>query len=400
MTAAATEQTTLITLTINGQSVSVPTGTTIWEAARQLGIDIPVLCHDPRLDPVAVCRVCAVDVKGARVAQAACIRQVEPGMEVQTHSERIERSRKMLAELLLADHPTPCAKHQKNGNCELELLGEQYGLLKVPSPRRGEGQGEGKVAIRLPARVTENGHDPSSPVIAVDHNACILCDRCIRGCDDIQNNDVIGRTGKGAHAHIGFDLNLPMGKSTCVACGECASVCPTGALFNKPLTVDVALPQTKAVDSVCPYCGVGCAITYHVKDNKIVQVSGRESPVNHGRLCVKGRYGFDYALHPQRLTAPLIRKPEAYPKGPLSQDVRGADGKWQRKPGGIVDYAEVMPAFREATWGRSADVSRQQTQRHSRSTWSWRTGRLWLSQMLERGSLSVSKADSCRVRHQ
>jgi formate dehydrogenase major subunit len=147
-----------------------------------------------------------------------------------------------------------------------------------------------------------------------------------------------------------------MGNSTCVSCGECAAVCPTGALFNKPLTIDVALPTTQEVDSVCPYCGVGCAITYHVKDNKIVQVSGRESPVNHGRLCVKGRYGFDYALHPHRLTTPLIRRPECYPKGPLSQDVRGEDGKWQRKPGGIVDYAEVLPAFREASWEEALDL--------------------------------------------
>src|SRR5262245_37447604 len=152
-----------LTLTIDGQTLSVPEGTTIWEAARQLGIHIPVLCHDPRLSPVAVCRVCAVDVKGARVAQAACIRQVEAGMEVTTHSDRIERSRKMLAELLLADHPTPCAKHKKNGDCELELLGEHYGLLK---PRRS--------GVRFRPRIVEDGHDISSPVIAVDHNACIL----------------------------------------------------------------------------------------------------------------------------------------------------------------------------------------------------------------------------------
>ncbi len=347
MTTTPALETKSLTLTIDDQTVTVPEGTTIWDAARKLGIAIPALCHDPRLHPVAVCRVCAVEVKGARVAQAACIRQVEAGMEVQTHTDKVERARKMLVELLLADHPTPCAKHKKNSNCELELLGEKYSLLKVPPSRRREGQGEGS---RFRPRIMEDGHDPSSPVITVDHNACILCDRCIRGCDDIQNNEVIGRTGKGTHAHIGFDLNLPMGKSTCVSCGECASVCPTGALFNKALTIDVPLSETKAVDSVCPYCGVGCAITYHVKDDKIVQVSGRESPVNHGRLCVKGRYGFDYALHPQRLTVPLIRRPEFYPKGPLSQDVRGDDGQWQRKPGGIVDYAEVLPAFHEATW--------------------------------------------------
>src|SRR5262245_41969392 len=234
MTATTTQETTLVTLTIDGQVVTVPEGTTIWDAARRLGIDIPVLCHDPRLDPVAVCRVCAVDVKGARVAQAACIRQVEAGMEVQTQSEKIERSRKMLTELLLADHPTPCAKHKKNGNCELEILGERYGLLEASSPHGGERQSEGILPVRFRPRIMEDGHDSSSPVIAVDHHACILCDRCIRGCDDIQNNEVIGRTGKGAHAHIGFDLNLPMGKSTCVSCGECAAVCPTGALFNKP----------------------------------------------------------------------------------------------------------------------------------------------------------------------
>lgn len=362
MTNTHTQESKSLTLTIDGREVTVPEGTTIWDAARKLGIDIPVLCHDPRLSPVAVCRVCTVEVKGARVAQAACIRQAEVGMEVQTHTDKIERARKMLVELLLADHPTPCVKHKKNGNCELELLAEKYRL----------------VAPRFSAQVSHNGHDVSSPVIAVDHNTCILCDRCIRACDDIQNNEVIGRTGKGYEAHIGFDLNLPMGNSTCVSCGECMAACPTGALFNKPLTIDVSLKETKAVDSVCPYCGVGCAITYHVKDNTIVQVSGRESPVNHNRLCVKGRYGFDYALHPQRLTVPLIRRTDFYPKGPLSQDVKSeeareeerqkAKGKEQkeegekreeerqREPGGIVDYAEVMPAFREATWNEALDL--------------------------------------------
>jgi formate dehydrogenase major subunit len=373
MTNTHIQESKSLTLTIDGHEVTVPEGTTVWEAARKLGIDIPVLCHDPRLSPVAVCRVCAVEVKGARVAQAACIRQAEAGMEVQTHTDKIERARKVLVELLLADHPTPCVKHKKNGNCELELLGEKYGLLS------GQDQSERDTFLRFQPRTpvlssiagTKNGHDLSSPVIAVDHNACILCDRCIRACDDIQSNEVIGRTGKGYKANIGFDLNLPMGNSTCVSCGECMAACPTGALFNKPLTIDVPLKETKAVDSVCPYCGVGCAITYYVKDNTIVQVSGRESPGNQGRLCVKGRYGFDYALHPQRLTVPLIRRAEFYPRGPLSQDVKGEEkqkrfpagtkGKGQkeqgeRKPGGIVDYAEVMPAFREATWDEALDL--------------------------------------------
>ena len=165
MTTTHPQEMKAVTLSIDGQTVAVPEGTTIWDAARKLGIDIPVLCHDPRLAPVAVCRVCAVEVKGARVAQAACIRQVEAGMEVQTHTEKIERSRKMLVELLLADHPIPCVKHQKNGDCELELLGERYGLLKISSPRRGEKQGEGNAAVRFRPRIEENGHDASSPVI-------------------------------------------------------------------------------------------------------------------------------------------------------------------------------------------------------------------------------------------
>src|SRR5262249_39824498 len=144
--------------------------------------------------------------------------------------------------------------------------------------------------------------------------------------------------------------------STCVACGECAALCPTGALTNKPLTLPlVPRTQATAVESVCPYCGVGCALTYHVKDNHILWAEGRDSPGNEGRLCIKGRYGWDYTAHEQRLTRPLIRRPEYYPKGPLSREVRGdatrgdaARGDAARR--GVVDYAEVMPAFREATW--------------------------------------------------
>jgi formate dehydrogenase major subunit len=174
----------------------------------------------------------------------------------------------------------------------------------------------------------------------------------MRACDEIQSNEVIGRTGKGYTATIGFDLNQPMGSSTCVSCGECASVCPTGALTNKPITLPLApRSQTQAVDSVCPYCGVGCALTYHVKDKHIVWAEGRESPGNQARLCVKGRYGWDYTHHPQRLTRPLIRRPEFYPKRPLASEVHG-----KRPKHGIVDYAEILPAFREATWDEALDL--------------------------------------------
>jgi formate dehydrogenase major subunit len=310
-----------VEFSIDGQSLQVPTGTTIWEAARQVGIDIPVLCHHPHLNPVAVCRVCAVEVEGARVLAASCIRQVEPGMKVRTASDRVERSRRMLVELLMADHPTPCARQQQLGTCELEGLASRYGLDRS----------------RFATRASTNGLDVSSPVIAVDHNACILCDRCIRACDDLQVNEVIGRHGKGFLAKIGFDMDQPMGQSSCVSCGECMAYCPTGALTDKALSSVTDFTTTTPVDSVCPYCGVGCSITYHVKDDIIARVSGRDGPANQGRLCVKGRYGFDYANHPERLTVPLIRKPE-YPKRPGS-------------------YPSPRDCFREATWDEALDLA-------------------------------------------
>jgi formate dehydrogenase major subunit len=172
----------------------------------------------------------------------------------------------------------------------------------------------------------------------------------------VQSNEVIGRSGKGYASQIAFDLNNPMGESTCVSCGECASVCPTGALTNKPITLPlVSKSDLTAVDSVCPYCGVGCATTFYAKEGRIVLAEGRESPVNHSRLCVKGRYGWDYAVHPQRLTKPLIRREEFYPKGPLSPEVKDSIARG-RKPGGVVDYEDVLPAFREATWDEALDL--------------------------------------------
>jgi formate dehydrogenase major subunit len=343
----------MIQLTLDSRPITVAPGTTIWDAARQHGIDIPALCHHPRMPPVGVCRMCVVDV-GGRVLAASCVRPCEPGMKVQTGGERVEKHRRLLTALLLADHPTPCARARTTGDCELEALGRCYGLID------GKGsvlRGPWSVTRNHGPRTTDHGprtKDLSSPIIAVDHQACILCDRCIRACDDLQCNEVIGRTGKGFAARIAFDLDQPLGASTCVSCGECVASCPTGALVNKPLTLPlVPRSQTQAVDSVCPYCGVGCALTYHVKDNRILWAEGRDSPGNHGRLCVKGRYGWDYAQHRQRLTVPLIRRPEFYPKGPLSAAVCG---KGNGRPGGVVDDAEVLPAFREATWDEALDL--------------------------------------------
>jgi len=206
----------MVELAIDGKPMRVPNGTTIFEAAQMSGIPIPTLCHSQNQTPVGVCRLCVVDT-GARVLSASCVRPVEPGMKVVTNSDRVLRARKTLLELLVSDHPSPCARQEKSGDCELEAFAKAAGIA----------------VARFAKRSVTRGEDDSSLAIAVDHDACILCDRCIRGCDEVKDNFVLGRMGKGYSAGIAFDLNAPMGASTCISCGECMVSCPTGALTNK-----------------------------------------------------------------------------------------------------------------------------------------------------------------------
>lgn len=334
-----------LTLTIDGRPVTAPNGATIWEAAKSAGIDIPTLCHDPKLHPAGVCRVCAVDVENARTLPAACIRPAEDGMVVRTDTERVRRARATLVDMLMAEHPSPCRKQQESGDCELEMLATE---LNVAAAR---------LEPPHPAPHTQNKPpDLSSHVIEVNLNACILCDRCIRACDDLQVNDVIGRAGKGHDAFISFDNNQPMGESSCVSCGECMAYCPTGALTNK-LLINTVPDKTdiEQVDSVCPYCGVGCGVTYHVQDNQIVEVTGRADAHTEGRLCVKGRYGYDYSHHTQRLTMPLIRKESAYPKQPLSADFE--DYRDFRRSLRSEEWnTRIRETYREASWDEALDL--------------------------------------------
>ena len=224
----------LVKLTIDDRPIFVPAGTSVFDAARLNNIPIPTLCHLQGEIPVGVCRLCVVDT-GARVLTASCVRPVESGMNVNTCSDKVLKARKTLLELLMADHPSPCARQTNSGDCELEKHAHSAGV--------GDS--------RFPKRKVSRGKDDSSLAIAVDHDACILCDRCIRGCDEVKHNFVLGRMGKGDSAGIAFDLNDPMGESTCISCGECMVSCPTGALTNKTAvgTVIAAGPDSQGLEA-------------------------------------------------------------------------------------------------------------------------------------------------------
>ena len=302
---------------LNGSSVVAEAGETIIQAAKRHGVEIPHLCYKEGMRPDGNCRACVVEVKGERVLAASCCRNPVAGMEVTTNSARAVASQKMVMELLLSDMPEE--RHTRNSE-----LDHWAGKLQVGKPRF--------------TRRHQPAADLSHHGIAVNLDSCIQCTRCVRACREEQVNDVIGYAFRGSHSSIVFDLGDPMGESTCVACGECVQACPTGALM--PAREAGLVKPDKQVHSVCPYCGVGCQLTYNVKDNKIVSVDGRDGPSNHGRLCVKGRYGFDYAHHPQRLTKPLIRKPGV----PKHADF-------------VMDPANVLEHFREASWDEALDLA-------------------------------------------
>jgi len=332
MNARAPTVANTITFSLDGQAVQARDGETLWDAAARHGIDIPHLCYQPGHRADGNCRACVVEIKGERTLAPSCCRQATAGMEVLVHSERAVKSQKMVLEMLLADMPEQGYKwHPQNDSL-------QHGELSAWADKTGVSVRPALRGLRREAPAADVSH----PAMAVNLDACIQCKRCVRACREEQVNDVIGYAHRGAHSQITFDLNDPMGDSSCVACGECVQACPTGALMPKTQIGSQAVD--KQVDSVCPFCGVGCLITYNVKDQRIVSVDGRDGPANHGRLCVKGRFGFDYVHSPQRLTVPLIRKP-GVPKDPA------AIGALNRDAG---DWSAV---FREATWDEALDLA-------------------------------------------
>ncbi|SLN72308.1 Formate dehydrogenase H [Roseovarius albus] len=318
-----------IRFTLDGKDVEAEKGQTIWEVANGRGLVIPHLCHKPApgYRPDGNCRACMVEIDGERTLAASCIREPSEGMVVKTDTARAESARNMVMEMLLADQPAKEEAHDKSSH--LWDMAELNGVSESRFPKLEEG--------RIPLL------DDSHVAMSVNLDACIQCGLCVRACREVQVNDVIGMAGRGHDAYPTFDFADPMGASTCVACGECVQACPTGALMPSTVVDENQVGDRGDFDSetesVCPFCGVGCKVSLKVKDGKVKYVEGINGPANEGRLCVKGRFGFDYIHHPHRLTKPLIRREDAPAKG-LNVD-----------PGNLDTH------FREATWEEAMDLA-------------------------------------------
>ncbi|MDT8879476.1 formate dehydrogenase subunit alpha [Halomonas saccharevitans] len=344
------------TLTLDGTEVDAHPGETLWQVAKRAGETIPHLCFKeaPGYRADGNCRACMVEVEGERVLAASCLREAAPGMVVKSAtSERARVSREGVMALLIADQPERDAGPDRSSHfwAMADLLAIDATAVRERLPARAEQEGPTvhHVAERAASLPHAGGHDTTHTAMNVNLDACIECNLCVRACREVQGNDVIGLAHRGAASKVVFDFDDPMGESTCVACGECVQACPTGALMPATLIDATGRGDSKiadrTVDSVCPYCGVGCQLTYHIKgqhaeDERILFVEGRDGPSNQGRLCVKGRFGFDYPRHPSRLTTPLVRRP-GVPKG-LDPD---------------FDPARPLSHFVEASWEEALDLA-------------------------------------------
>src|SRR5438445_102327 len=317
---------TKITFELDGKQVEANAGETIWQVAKREGQEIPHLCYSPAPDYRADgnCRACMVEIEGERVLAASCKRTPSVGMKVKTASARAVAAQKMVMELLVADQPARQTSHDPESKFWHWAEKVEVTESRFPAAERWDG-------------------DASHPAMRVNLDACIQCGLCVRACREVQVNDVIGMAYRNHESKIVFDFDDPMGESTCVACGACVQACPTGALMPSVMLDDDQTRVTyadKKVDSLCPIRPVGCQVTYQVKDDKVIYAEGRDGPANHNRLCVKGRFGFDYIHHPHRLTKPLVRLPNA-----------------KKDANDQVDPANPFTHFREASWEEALDVA-------------------------------------------
>jgi len=323
----------MVKLTIDGKKVTADKTKTILEAARLAGLAIPTLCHHPKLTPFGGCRLCIVEVKGIPRLVTSCTTAVGEGMEVLTSTPAIEDMRKLVLELILSDHPQDCMLCEKAGSCALQELAYRYDI------RENEFGGERRIYTKR----------DGNPFIERDLEKCIMCGRCVKVCDEVQGVEAIDFGNRGFNTKIctSYEEDLD-----CEFCGQCVAVCPTGALTGKLWAHTGRLAEVNEVNTVCPYCGTGCNITVHVKDNEIIKVTSGKATWNEGWLCVKGRFGYKFVNSPERLRKPLIR---IAPKTGEGIGLRGQGLKDKNKnqdPSLLTPYSSH---FREATWKEALD---------------------------------------------
>ncbi len=312
-----------VNITIDGRKIQAEAMQTIYQVASANGVYIPVLCHHPALPPEGACRVCLVEIERQRALQPACTFPVTEGLVIHTNSPKVREARKFALELIISDHPLDCMTCEATGDCRLQDLAYEYDV-------KGD-EYTGGVKHSYPV-------DDPNPFIQVDRNKCILCRRCVRACNHINGVEAISVVYRGFNAKIAFGMDSTMEDSPCEFCGSCVEVCPVAALWPK-MSLGKGRPyQTRQVETVCSYCGVGCKLILHLRGNEIVRVSGGNGPANHGFTCVKGRFGYDYVNHADRLKKPLVRryllegKPKPRPHAPESgnghHEAAGADLDW------------------------------------------------------------------------
>jgi len=304
-----------IIITINGKNLQVEQGQTILDVARQNEINIPTLCYHKDLSPTGNCRMCVVEVVNSRFLQAACVTQVTDGMEIITNSEKVTNSRYLSLQLMLANHPQDCITCEASGECELQDLAYGY-KVEVPD--------WGTKGSRYPV-----DSDPN-PFIRVDLNRCILCRRCVQACAEIQVRNVWGVARRGIDEQIVAGADTGMLEARCESCGQCVAYCPTGALTNKMSYGKGRQHQVNKIPTICTYCGVGCQFDFNVVNGKIIGVSSNQnSTVNGMALCVKGRYGWDFIYHPDRIKKPMVRQYLLSNQAkPINYDQKSSEWAW------------------------------------------------------------------------